>query len=99
MSCTGFSSSSTVYAGALGAFPTAWATGSFAKPGGAGWAQAEAADYRFTIIGDKGYAGRDFQAAWTSPAFVESGCRCRRSCAQPEVVHRFSALLLLPWVR
>ena len=27
---------------------------------------------------------------WTSPGFVESGCCCRRSCAQPKVVHRFS---------
>src|SRR3954451_15564742 len=50
MSCAGFSSTSTAFtAGALGTFPTAYATGVDGKPAAAAWNTNDSVDYRFTI--------------------------------------------------
>ncbi len=49
MNCTGFSSESTPYDGALGSFPTTYAGGIAGKAGGGTWDADDAVDYRFTI--------------------------------------------------
>jgi hypothetical protein len=49
MNCTGFSSSSTAYNGALDGLGTTYAGGVDGKAGGGAWAQNDAVDYRFTI--------------------------------------------------
>jgi hypothetical protein len=49
MNCTGFTSSSTAYNGALGSFATTYAGGYDGKAGGAAWATNDSVDYRFTI--------------------------------------------------
>src|SRR3954452_22000913 len=50
MSCAGFSATSTAFtAGALGTFPTAYATGVDGKPAAAAWNTNDSVDYRFTI--------------------------------------------------
>ena len=46
-SCVGFTAAATVFTGALGTFPTTYATAPDAK--GAAWAQNDTVDYRFTI--------------------------------------------------
>lgn len=49
MNCTGFTSSSTPYDGALGSFGTTYAGGTDGKAAAAAWATNDAVDYRFTI--------------------------------------------------
>jgi hypothetical protein len=47
--CTGFSPSSTAYTGALGSFPTDYATGLDGKAAAAAWATNDVIAYRFTV--------------------------------------------------
>jgi predicted ribosomally synthesized peptide with SipW-like signal peptide len=50
MSCAGFVSTTTAFtAGALGTFPTSYATGIDGKPTAGVWNQNDSVDYRFTI--------------------------------------------------
>src|SRR3954447_15991516 len=50
MSCAGFTPTTTAFtAGALGTFPTSYATGVDGKPAAAAWNTNDSVDYRFTI--------------------------------------------------
>jgi Camelysin metallo-endopeptidase len=48
-SCAGFTQSSVAYNGALGSFPTSYASGLDGKASAATWATSDAVDYRFII--------------------------------------------------
>jgi hypothetical protein len=49
LSCTGFNSTSTPFAGTLDTFPTTYAGGIDGKAGGAAWSQTDVVSYRFTV--------------------------------------------------
>lgn len=49
MNCTGFTSSSTAYDGAIGSFASTYAGGYDGKAGGGAWLTNDSVDYRFTI--------------------------------------------------
>lgn len=69
MSCAGFSSASTAYAaGALGSFPTTYASGVDGKAAGAAWSNTDSIDYRFTITQNDDATVGSHRTATTSTA-------------------------------